>query len=49
MANPEIFQSILISSHGCDVEGLMIPVDNTMISSIERMKVLGVMIHRTYM
>ena len=43
-ANPEKIQSMLISSHGCDAEGLMIPVDNTMIYSTERMKVLGIMI-----
>ena len=43
-ANPEKFQSMLISSHGCDVGGLMINVENTIISSSEEMKVLGVTI-----
>ena len=43
-ANPEKFQSMLISSHGCDVGGLMINVENTIISSLEEMKVLGVTI-----
>ena len=43
-ANPDNVQSLLISSHGCDIDGLMIPVDNTTISSTERMIVLGVMI-----
>ena len=43
-ANPENFQSMLISSHGCDHGGLVIPVDNTMIASTERMKVLVVTI-----
>ena len=43
-ANPEKFQSMLISSHSCDVDGLMIPVGNTIISSMERMKVLGITI-----
>ena len=42
--NPEKFQSMLISSHGCDVDGLMINVENTIISSSEAMKVLGVKI-----
>ena len=45
-ANPEKFQTMLISSHGCDVDGLMINVQNT-ISSTERMKVLGVKIDNT--
>ena len=40
--NPEKSQSIVISSHGCDVDGLMINVENTTISSTGRMKVLGV-------
>ena len=43
-ANPENFQSMLISSHGCDVDGLMINVENTITSSSEAMKVLGVKI-----
>ena len=43
-ANPEKFQSMLISSHGCDVGGLMINVENTITSSSEEMKVLGVTI-----
>ena len=43
-ANPEKVQSMLISSHGCDVEDLMIDVDNAIVSSTERMKVLGVKI-----
>ena len=43
-ANPVKFQTMLISSHGCDVDGLMINVQNTTISSTERMKVLGVKI-----
>ena len=43
-ANPEKFQSMLISSHRCDADGLMIPVGNTIISSMERMKVLGITI-----
>ena len=43
-ANPEKFQSMLISSHGCDAGGLMINVENTIISSSEEMKVLGVTI-----
>ena len=43
-ANPEKFQSMLISSHSCDADGLMIPVGNTIISSMERMKVLGITI-----
>ena len=43
-ANPEKFQSVLISSHSCDADGLMIPVGNTIISSMERMKVLGITI-----
>ena len=33
---------MLISSHGYDVDGLMMNVQNTTISSTERMKVLGV-------
>ena len=43
-ANPVNFQTMLIPSHGCDVDGLMINVQNTTISSTERMKVLGVKI-----
>ena len=43
-ANPEKFRTMLISSHGCDVDGLMINVENKTISSTERMKVLGVKI-----
>ena len=43
-ANPEKFQTMLISSHGCDIDGLMINVQNTTISSTERMEVLGVKI-----
>ena len=43
-ANPEKFQSMLISSSGCDIDGFMIPVNNTIISSTESMKVLGIMI-----
>ena len=43
-ANPVKFQTMLISSHGCDVDGLMINVQNTTISSTEIMKVLGVKI-----
>ena len=42
--NPVNFQTMLISSHGCDVDGLMINVQNTTISSTKRMKVLGVQI-----
>ena len=41
--NPEKFQTMLISSHGFDVDRLKINVQNT-ISSTERMKVLGVKI-----
>ena len=48
-ANPEKFQTILISSHGCDVDGLMINVENKTMSSTERMEVLGVKIdHKIY-
>ena len=43
-ANLERFQTMLISSHGCDVDGLMMNVQNTTISPTERMKVLGVKI-----
>ena len=43
-ANPEKFQSMLISSHSFDADGLMIPVGNTIIPSMERMKVLGITI-----
>ena len=43
-ANAEKFQSILISSRGCDVDGLMINVEKTIISSSEAMKLLGVKI-----
>ena len=43
-ANPEKFQSMMISSHGCDVDGLLINVENTIISSTERMKVIDVKI-----
>ena len=43
-ANPVKFQTMLISSHGCDVDGLMINVQNTTISCTEIMKVLGVKI-----
>ena len=42
-ANPEKFQTMVISSHSCDIYGLMITVENTT-SSTERMKVLGVKI-----
>ena len=42
-ANPEKFQTMLISSYGCNVDGLMINVQNTT-SSTERMNVLGVKI-----
>ena len=35
---------MLITSHGCDVDGLMMNVENTIISSSEAMKVLGVTI-----
>ena len=45
-ANPVKFQTMLISSHGSDVDGLMINVQNTTISSTERMKVLGVKIDK---
>ena len=38
------FQSMLISSHICDIDGWMIPVGNTTLSSMERIKVLGIMI-----
>ena len=43
-ANPVKFQTMLISSHGCDIDGLMINVQNTTISCTEIMKVLGVKI-----
>ena len=43
-ANPEKFQKMLTSSHGCDVDGMMINVENTTICSTERMKVLSVKI-----
>ena len=43
-ANPEKFRTMLISFHGCHVDGLMIKVENTTISSTERMKVLSVKI-----
>ena len=44
MSCAEKFQSMLISSHSCDADGLMIPVGKTIISSMERMKVLGITI-----
>ena len=43
-ANHEKSQSMLISSYGCDVEGLTIIIDNTSVSSTERMKVFDVKI-----
>ena len=43
-ANPVKFQTMLILSHGCDVDGLMINVQNTTISCTGIMKVLGVKI-----
>ena len=47
-ANPKKFQSMLIPSHSCDADGLMIPVGNTIISSMERMKVLGIPINANF-
>ena len=35
---------MLISSHSCDADGLRIPVGNTMVSSMEGMKVRGITI-----
>ena len=35
-ANPEKFQTMLTSSHGCDVDGLMINAENITISSTTR-------------
>ena len=44
-ANPKKFQSMLISSHGCDViSSLIINVEDTIISSAEAIKVFGVKI-----
>ena len=43
-ANPVNFQTMLISSHGCGVDSLMINVRNSTIFSTEKMKVLGVKI-----
>ena len=43
-AYPAKFQSMLISFHSCDVDGSMIPVGNTIISSMERMIALGITI-----
>ena len=42
--NPEKVQSMLISSHSCNADGLMIPDGNTIISWMERMRVLGITI-----
>ena len=42
--NPINFQAMLISTHGYDVEGMMMNDDNTIVISMERMKVIRVKI-----
>ena len=43
-ANPEKFQSMLISSHGCDIDGLMANDENAIIPSSKILIVLGMKI-----
>ena len=47
-ANPEKFQSMLISSHDCDVGALIVNVENRTISSTETINVLGVNIDNIF-